>query len=185
MSRFFCAFHPWEEIVGVCSACLRERLLNLTTARNRTENEPRRLPDLMSSCGCLNNRKRKNGGIYYKADGIRDRELDTEHAEKKGSKIFKFSGLRSLFGFMRKEGKHKAAEVDAEDRSGDVLQDFYAGEDEGKSCILKSQFSSARHSVSVRRSTAQRSALKRSTSCFDKELHGFNPPCDCEQNAGK
>ncbi|GLJ47203.1 hypothetical protein SUGI_0996410 [Cryptomeria japonica] len=196
MSRFYCTFHPWEEIVGVCSACLRERLLNLTMPK--PGNDPQSFPDLMSSCGCISSRKRKNGGIYYKADEIRDGDLCSQNwweagpTEKKASKIFKFSGLRSLLGFWKKDAKNKAAQAQfspQQDRSGDALQEFLDGEEGRKPWISslaamsgvgnrKAEFASARQSVSVRRSTVQRSAVKRSMSDFGNASY-------CGQDAGK
>eukprot|EP01018_Ginkgo_biloba_P041188 Gb_00040 [translate_table: standard] len=199
---FQCAFHPSEGIVGVCSSCLRERLLNLA----KTIYEQRRweivyTPD-PASWGYLTE-IRKNNDVYTSPSGIRDRYLDAARNsrpmekkmhlparppfqnctnEKKTRK--KFSGLRSLFGFMKKKDIKEEFQAD-EDQPQDCFE-YESTERSGRSSWIasvvalsgktaKEKYScSARQSVSEHRSTARPSwegiVLRRSTSNFEKRI---------------
>jgi len=104
-----CAFHPSQAVVGICSACLRERLVKLARANSeQRRSEIVYTPD-PSSWGYLRF-KRKN---YDDVEGSRDLDLNSSMiktskpesyngSNKKKARSARFSGFRSFLGFLRK-----------------------------------------------------------------------------------
>eukprot|EP00253_Pinus_taeda_P030169 PITA_30169 len=169
-----CPFHPSQAAVGICSSCLRERLVRLARANYEQRwGEINYKPD-SSSSGYLpfqkmirdNDQRPKINTQNYKGSD-----------EKKGSKV-NFSGLRSFLGFLRKRdcrnnvsvrGRRENGLHRCQDRSEDV-------QDLGVRSVMKTGCApSTRRSVSERRLTARPYfkglALRRSTSYHDERDH--------------
>eukprot|EP00253_Pinus_taeda_P025000 PITA_25000 len=176
-----CPFHPSQAVVGICSSCLRERLVRLA----RANYEQRRglinyKPD-SSSCGYLPFNKKN----YDDIEGIRHNDQRPKikmqnykgSDEKKGRKV-NFSGLRSFLGFLRKRdcrnnvsvlGRRENGLQRRQDRSRDV-------QDLGVASVMKTGCApSTRRSVSERRLTGRPyfkgAALRRSTTYHDERDH--------------
>lgn len=178
-----CASHPSQAVVGICSACLRERLMKLAKANyEQRRSEIVYMPD-PSSWGYLRFKRKNSDDV----EGIRELDLNSSRIttsksenynssdKKKAARNVRFSGFRSFLGFLRKRacrnnvcvrGRLEDGMQRHQDRSGD-LQDSWI-----PSVTTKTQCpSSTRRSVSERRSTAmpyshEDPALRRSTSDY-------------------
>lgn len=176
--RYRCAFHPSQAVVGICSSCLRERLVKL--ARANSEQRRSEIVHTLdpSSWGYLPF-KRKN---YDDVEGIQELDknsvkITTSNSEscngsdKKKARNVRFSGFRSFLGFLRKRacrnnvcvrGRLEDGMQRHQDRSGYVQDSWLPKAETG--------YPSAKRSVSERRSTAlaytEGPALRRSTSDY-------------------
>jgi len=183
-----CAFHPSQAVVGICSACLRERLVKLARANSeQRRSEIVYTPD-PSSWGYLRF-KRKN---YDDVEGSRDLDLNSSMittskpesyngSNKKKARSARFSGFRSFLGFLRKRACRNNVCVRGgledgmqrrQDPSGYVQDSWIPSVRTKTGCP-----SSTRRSVSERRSTArpysEGPALRRSTSDYtEREMLG-------------
>eukprot|EP00253_Pinus_taeda_P030168 PITA_30168 len=176
-----CPFHPSKAVVGICSSCLRERLLRLARANyDQRRGEINYKPD-SSSWGYLPFQKTNNDDIERIPDNDQRARTKPQNYkgsnEKKGRKV-NFSGLRSFLGFLRKRdcrnnvsvlGRRENALQRRQDRSGDVQDSCVAS-------VMKTGCAPAtRRSVSERRLTARPyfkdPALRRSTSYHDEKDH--------------
>ena len=127
-----CTFHPSQAVVGICSSCLRERLVSLARANyEQRRGEKNYKPDSLS-WGYLPFQKRNYDDIEEIRDNDQRAKMNTQNYnssdEKKGKKV-NFSGLRSFLGFLRKRdcrnnvsvrGRRENELQRRQDRSGDV-----------------------------------------------------------------
>lgn len=182
-----CDFHPSQAIVGICSSCLRDRLVKLARANSeQRRSEIVYTPD-PSSWGYLRF-KRKN---YDDAEVIQEpdtnssrittskSELSYNGSDKKKARNVRFSGFRSFLGFLRKRacrnnvcvrGRLEDGMQRPQDRSGYVQDSWIPKTKSG--CP-----SSTRRSVSERRWTTrgytEDPTLRRSTSGYiEREMIG-------------
>lgn len=157
-----CTFHPSQTVVGICSSCLRERLVRLARANYEQHSlEIVYKPD-SSSWGYLQFKKKNyddNEEIRNLDQRARIKPQNYNSSdEKKGRKV-NFSGLRLFLGFLRKRncrnnvsvrGRRENGLQRRQDRSGDV-QDLWVPSARTKTGCP----SSTRRSVSEHRSTAR------------------------------
>lgn len=105
-----CASHPSQAVVGICSACLRERLMKLAKANyEQRRSEIVYMPD-PSSWGYLRFKRKNSDDV----EGIRELDLNSSRIttsksenynssdKKKAARNVRFSGFRSFLGFLRK-----------------------------------------------------------------------------------
>lgn len=198
-----CSFHPSQAVVGICSSCLRERLVSLARANyEQRKSEIVYKPD-PASWGYLRFRKKN----FDDVEGARDLDLvarakpqnDNSSDEKKEGKV-NLSGFRSFLGFFRKtDCRNNVSVLERQenrlqrrhDRCADVQDSWEPSVRTKTGCP-----SSTRRSVSESRLTGRRyskgSALRRSSTSYHNEMEdtiesGITKklPNDGEKDEGK